>query len=486
MKNIIYILLLINFSSFGQRMCGTPSPLVNTPSTNTKSFTSYTFRVYYHIIAKNNGNNPTSSSSSIITAHNSLNARFISSNICFVLSGYDVIESNYLRKWKVRNNSDYGPLTDDLFSQNVQSNAINIYIIDPDEATEIDRINSNNLDPDYASPIGQVESIIGHSLLIRNDYLNNEVLTHEMGHILGLYHTFEEQSNGIDDPNTSSDDDDAGDRCEDTPAQPSSCSTLNSNCDLTCSLPYNTTVLKSNFMVYSVNTICLQNFTNDQRNRMYGIIDQTADLQQRLIPTDRTIAIQNIPFNIGPITLNDFVFEAKGTLTVQDVNIQAPGKAAFRAEQEVILEPGYDALEGCRALVIIENICKVNETQAKSSDFVSNHYENEGMRIDEDGQNSLLTESTNSIALSEGIQLSIYPNPFNEIIRIESDFESEFDESVSVEIYDLNGKLVLSEKHTVLELNNGLEINTQLLNKGFFIIHVKLNNQSFISKITKQ
>lgn len=486
MKNIIYILLLINCRSFGQRMCGTPSPLVNTPSANTKSFTSYTFRVYYHIIAKNNGNNPTSSSSSIITAHNSLNARFISSNICFVLSGYDVIESNYLRKWKVRNNSDYGPLTDDLFSQNVQSNAINIYIIDPDEDTENDRINSGHLSSNYSTPIGQVESIIGHSLLIRNDYLNNEVLTHEMGHILGLYHTFEEQTNGIDDPNTNSDDDDAGDRCEDTPTQPSSCSTLNSNCDLTCSLPYNTTVLKSNFMVYSVNTSCLQNFTNDQRNRMYGIIDQTADLQQRLIPTDRTIAIQNIPFNIGPITLNDFVFEAKGNLTVIDVDIQAPGKGAFRAEQEVILLPGFDALEGCRALVIIENICKANETQAKAEDFGINHYENDGMRMDESGQNSLLPKTANSSITFDGIELSIYPNPFNEIIRIESDFESEFDESVSVEIYDLNGKLVLSENHTVLELNNGLEINTQLLNKGFFIIHVKLNNQSFILKITKQ
>lgn len=476
---------MLSITSYGQRVCGTPSSDSRTTFPNERSFTSHTFRVQYHILAKNNGSNPTTNINEIITAHNALNARFISSNICFAFSGYDVVENTNLRKWKVLNNSHIVPLIDELFTQNVSSSAINIYIIDADEDKESQKIQNGQLSPNYSTPEGAAEGIISHSLFIKQEKFTSEILAHEIGHVLGLFHTFEESSNGIDDGNCTV----CGDLVNDTPPQPIACLPLDANCNLPYILPYNTAVLESNVMNYADNLSCLNTFTAGQQNRMHSIIDNTQDLLQRLITPNRTIIAQDIPYTIAQFfVINDVVQEAKGNLTLQDVNIQAPGKGAFRAEEEIIVLPGFDALEGSRVLLIIENICKENETQAKSVEDIIDYYENDGTRLDMKSEKLEVSEDLVLLEQVNGDRLTIYPNPtsseFQIIYKTETKYED--DSKVSLEVLDLQGHQVILFASNYLNISRGESINVANLDSGLYFVVLRIGSEQVISRLIKQ
>jgi len=477
MKKILKLMLFVifvNTNAFSQKECDVlfPSPPIFVNNQKT-TFTSYTFKVYYHIIRKNNGKKPSTDYTSIANAHNFLNSSFISSNICFVWSGTDYIDDNDFYNFDFFSVAAADQESSELFQINAHSDGIDVYIIH--ESTSQYAFN------------GRVNTIPGNGIIIQNVKFQQSTFPHEMGHIMGLYHAFEE-SICIENPDGSNSST-CGDLVEDTPAATYSCKYLTTACQYPCSVSYNVSVLENNFMMYAENLNCRTTFTDGQKERMYGVIDQTSDLQQRLVPFDRTIAFQNIPFNIFlGITINDIVQEAKGTLTLQDVNIQSPGKGAFRAEDEIIVLPGFDAIEGCRALLIIENICKAGETQAKAEESVVEYYENEGFRVDiskEEFETSLQSDIQSS--LSESI-FKIYPNPFTDLfsISIETLNEYENTERVLVEITDLNGKGIILNNYTYLELNRDLEINSSKLQNGFYIIKFTVGEEVFISRIVKQ
>lgn len=458
-------MLFLSFKLLGQKECG-----VNVTSpvyvSNSKAFTSYTFKVYYHIIRKNNGSNPSASITDVANAHNILNSNYISGNICFVLSAIDFIDDtdyyNYMEEDE-----------DDLFDTDTHSDGIDVYII---------------RDRGKKSPYnGTANSLPGNKIIILNSKIQESTLSHEMGHVLGLYHTFEQSicAEAEDGSNA----DQCGDLVEDTPANSYECRYLTNTCEYPCSVTYNVDALLNNFMIYADELYCRTVFTEGQIDRMHAMIDQTADLQQRLVTPNRTIAFLNIPFSI-PLggTINDIVQEAKGFLTLQDVNIQAPGKGAFRAEEEIIVLPGFDALEGCRALLIIENICRSGETQAKAVESVVEFYENEGLRIDLSDDE--LTEMSEQVLQSEfnNSELTVFPNPFSEVFTISVVTNEEYNENelVAVEISDLNGKQISFFNYTYGQLSRDIDINTIDLKQGFYILKVSIGEVVFISGIVKE
>ena len=123
--------------------------------------------------------------------------------------------------------------------------------------------------------------------------------------------------------------------------------------------------------------------------------------------------------------------------------------------------------------MIIENICKPNETQAKNVESVVEYYENQGFRIGENGEENLSSEIPIGGRTASGTELAVFPNPFNESIEIQinSTDQIQFDGQIIIEILDLTGKLVLIDVRSLSELKNGLEIDTQFLNAGFFYFH---------------
>jgi Pregnancy-associated plasma protein-A/Secretion system C-terminal sorting domain len=99
------------------------------------------------------------------------------------------------------------------------------------------------------------------SVTLTGDFNLGRTMTHEVGHYLGLFHTFQggcAESGG-------------GDLCADTPAVASGnsngsiCNTGNDSCPT----PADTPDMVENYMDYSTD-VCMDVFTNDQKNRIIG------------------------------------------------------------------------------------------------------------------------------------------------------------------------------------------------------------------------
>ena len=88
----------------------------------------------------------------------------------------------------------------------------------------------------------------------------------------------------------------------------------------------------------------------------------------------------------------------------------------------------------------------------------------------------LFVESTTGIKtnFSNGLSCKVYPNPFTDNLRIESLLPIQ-----SIEITDLQGRIVYSEAFSQSE------INLNHLSSGFYILKVKSGKQVFQQKLIK-
>jgi len=82
---------------------------------------------------------------------------------------------------------------------------------------------------------------------------------------------------------------------------------------------------------------------------------------------------------------------------------------------------------------------------------------------------------------SSYLKLKIFPNPTNQVVNIEIDGKSNTDALVS--IYDLSGRLVLSNTYMITQGSNILNINVGNLNKGTYLIKTQLDGKTFSNKL---
>lgn len=115
--------------------------------------------------------------------------------------------------------------------------------------------------------------------LFNGQYRDDNVLAHELGHYLGLYHTFQDCQ--------------TGDYCDDTPSHtlPSNQSTRFSNNRTNCS---NAPFISTNFMDYINN---VDNFTFDQKVRMTKVYENALFMPKDLNAPDARIK----PFRRGQL-----------------------------------------------------------------------------------------------------------------------------------------------------------------------------------------
>ena len=291
MKQFSFIFLLITLSTIkllAQDVCGTPAPappswIFGTPTTSqqrilqSSNTDSYTLNIYLHIVRSSSGSGlNTSISSSIISL---LNTNFLGSRIQFNLLGCDYInDNNYY--------NDCSKKESQLCAVNNIPNAINIYVLGTSTVW-------NYGDYPYLIPLaGNASSIPSTSLILSGNSYNTLTLPHEMGHCLGLFHTFHGTVREVGSLYTTDDSQCAelvnggnsatcGDYISDTPADPNKWSNCTYNGSIQDANGDSYKPDPRNIMSYSGNS-CRNLFTAIQSERMRNFILNTPALQNAI------------------------------------------------------------------------------------------------------------------------------------------------------------------------------------------------------------
>ncbi|GAB4371771.1 MAG: hypothetical protein Kow0042_14700 [Calditrichia bacterium] len=215
---------------------------------------SVTVRIFIHVIRRSDGSGGLDSSE-VSNALDVLRADFLSRNIYFTEIGRDTIDNN-----------NYFDFTGRYFSYLIQENphndAIDIYLLPPHIF------------------YGRASGIPGIALVLGGGYAGTSVLSHEMGHCLGLWHThsgrgcndFANCPEAIDGSNCAT----CGDLVCDTPADPCLNGNVNAQCQYIGPPPFTPNV--ENIISYTPPE-CMTHFTPGQFDRVFTMIENSPLLQ---------------------------------------------------------------------------------------------------------------------------------------------------------------------------------------------------------------
>jgi hypothetical protein len=284
-KTVFLLGFLVPILSFGQNnYCFTPpytihtalnSTLSNNAQNNSAFNTNLCLKIYMHVIRKSDGTDG-QTLSSVNNAINILQSDFNPFNIKFVWDN----TIDY-----INNTSYFNNPSGSIFTVNNHSDGIDIYLFDD------------------SAPAGGLANGVGNSseLYVSGVFwgipsvslITSHVISHEMGHVLFLWHThhgtYNEGGNGnpcaelVNGSNSTT----CGDYVFDTPADPHlqfnvnhpSCTWASSGYDQNGD-PYNPD--EKNIMSYT-NVSCMEYFTMQQGLRMRNAINSLTHLQNTII-----------------------------------------------------------------------------------------------------------------------------------------------------------------------------------------------------------
>ncbi len=402
---------------------------------------SFVLRVYFHILNCSDGTLPAATAAQITTEFNTLEAAYSANNICFVNAGFNNIYDTKL-------DTNFNATSDDpaLFNSYRVPNCINVFYLW--------QIKGNNNACSNNCGIGGTSLSIPNTfcLISKGNIGAGQTVAHEVGHCMGLLHTFE-PSDGyedIDGSNSSS----AGDQITDTPADPfayqgQSCySTTTNGCTYTgsCKDPKNAsnfTPPYTNLMAYwwagsGVTCYTSLALTSGQYTRVNSYLNTNSDLQNCESPANVTLT------NIG-ISSGYLMSSAINTLTTTG-NVLISGNAvATLGGHTVLLEPGFDANTANNAFTLIRiSQCTGTPNFAKAETL-------KPVTIDKNG-NTLLA----------------YPNPTSGAVTLAFTL-AHAESKLSVQLYDENGKLVKTMAlENLLKGKNTANIDMSKFSSGIY------------------
>lgn len=441
--------LLFSLPAIGQNYtaCSTPSPKkavqFDTPQTENLLANPVVVQIFVHILRNDDGTNAAMSDAVLKTNLDRMAAFYRPHNICFTFVGRDFIDNT---EWNTNyNTSQIG----DLHAVNPHSDAIDIYV------------HRNN----FQGSGGNAYNIPSDKCSVAAPSSFN--FEHEVGHCLGLLHTFE-TANGTECPDGSNCGS-AGDLVCDTPADFSGSENFSSGCNftgtqtLTCNggtFSYNPPT--SNIMSYWAG--CYSNFTANQATRMINTINSTTFLQDRLTPLDRIIA--------GTTLNNEIAVGAQNSIQIGNIsalgNVSMNGNAhgIFTAAAFVKAAPGTQISPSGNngILLTLNRLC--------DGLFFTSEIPNED-------------RFTAAHPVSGASLMEVFPNPFADQIKVRVQLEKAMPSSL--QLFDLSGRLLQSIDSQSLTVTGSLETTLELaaLKPGIYFLRLQHEDGIQTAKLVK-
>ncbi len=514
---LLLTLTLLSLTALGYgQICGTPSTQTNTfqeseeeNPNHRRGITDICFNVFYHIVRQTNGSggfNP----ALLGQVTDKLNQVFNPHRIYANNLGYGYIDNS-----TYYNIDDVGSSTtefDALVQINNQPNAINIYIV--------------NSAMSYA---GKADGILSKALVIGVGSVNTQIVSHEVGHCLNLWHTFQGTASGtsgcaeaINGLNCSS----CGDKVCDTPA------------DANVGVNFGYTPDMDNIMSYYYP---FYHFTNGQASRMRGALLNAPVLQPVIsnscaIPelsgndvicsSGETFLLANGGSNVTwSVSSNLQIVSSNNTsITVQPVNSSINEAGFIKAilpyetlQKDVwigkpILSTTFDCFNNpshpmCGVICKTEfyhsdNTITLNvqgETEWEVTEFGNFYWHIGGNTLYiqpyQAGTIAMSIKAKNACGTSAPLifQFSVtncksksmnenqsyykvYPNPSNDIVYIDlldSENQPLQESEITGKLYDLTGNI----KSTVQIINNQATFSVQGLNTGVYLLKIYIDGQ---------
>ena len=289
--------------------------------------------------------------------------------------------------------------------------------------------------------------------------VGTQVITHEMGHCLGLFHTHQE-SFGIENiPRTGSSTNcsTTGDLLCETPADFNLKVNVDFVNDQTCAYVGSKTrdgftyaPDPLNYMSYTFPT-CMSHFFNEQISRMRNFILNTTNLDNFIIAQDRTVT--------GNIT--NAYYAVENTLTSTGI-VTSSNPVLFEAGKSIVLNPGFEIVATSTRSFTAQ--IGTYACFTPNGNFAKKEWAE---------SNKIFMENPTNI-------LTVFPNPTNGFFTVSlGDITTT---STSIEITNLLGASVYKNSYnTTTGASNNITINSSQLPQGSYLVRIQ-NGASITTK----
>jgi hypothetical protein len=191
-----------------------------------------------------------------------------------------------------------------------------------------------------------------------------------------------------------------------------------------------------------------------------------------IIPTKLDIALSN--FSIQKTTLTDGSIAYQPSVLLQNVGTRAIFNAEllFSVNNETSIAETWEGIlpVGQSVFYTLDNFALIKNLELLDYLCLEAGYVNDNTEIN-------LNNNKTCLIQKGSIQTSLlYPNPGQNEVNLDVIMEN--DDEISIEIYDLRGRLVLSSKNiALLKGYNKLSLETSSLQAGKYIVYLNYNDE---------
>jgi hypothetical protein len=414
--------------------------------------TTYTIRVNAHIIRKSDGSGGVSLGD-VNDALSEMIDLYSLHQIYFCVNEINDIRNDYL----------YLQLSYQVLTQSLQPNG-KYSILDLYSSTDRIDIFFFPENDGYLFTSAFASGIPGTTVILGGYFLSGRYLAHELGHCLGLYHTFHGLcETGCPELVNGSNCNDCGDYVCDTPPDPAfrfyyNCFWTGETCDNISDHDLNGDLYQPdpyNIMSYAMD--CFQYFTIGQSDRVKNIISNSQILQSTIIPESYHLYNQTL------YSGNSYYYSAQNELIIEETIVQPYSNTEVKSWNRIIIKTGTKIKQGASFHAYIQQC--ISPLLVKTESF--EYFDSQG-----DGVKTQLEEQNKE-------HIIVYPNPSpNGKFYL---FTNNNDDK-NIKISDISGNIVYNNNTN----RNNTDIDISSFQTGIYFLTVSDQQNITNFKLVKE